>query len=217
VASDTTFLLLQAGTGNVHAFDDFVRETQHDLQRFVRSFVGPDEAADVAQEAFIRAWRSAPSFTGSSNGKTWLFGVARNVVADHQRRHARRNRIRRFVSLTSNGDYDRENLSARVSSGFSRGEVGGPATQQSFEEYAALSELVDRLEPARREAFVLTQIVGFSYAEAAEVCGVPVGTIRSRVARAREFLAAAYQHGDGNLDSEINAGLNAQAPSAEAI
>jgi RNA polymerase sigma-70 factor, ECF subfamily len=202
MAADYTFLLLQAGNGNLDAFDELVRLTQVDLQRFVRSFVGADEAGDVAQETFLRAWRSASTFTGSSNAKTWLFGVARHVVADHQRRHARRNRIRRFVSLSTGATADN-------GSGFDGRQRAlhlDPEDGHRFDELSALGSLVDQLEPERREAFVLTQIAGFSYAEVAEICAVPIGTVRSRVARARASLAEAYQHaelGNQSLDSDV--------------
>nr|BFF04687.1 hypothetical protein GCM10020241_63620 [Streptoalloteichus tenebrarius] len=69
-------------------------------------------------------------------------------------------------------------------------EQSTPAGASRFEEYVALRALVGALDPERHEAFVLTQTLGLSYAEAAEVCGCPVGTIRSRVARAREELVA---------------------------
>ena len=186
VNPDLTHLLLQAGLGNVEAFDDLVRQTQHDVHRFCQSLVGINEANDVAQETFLRAWRSAHTFTGSANGRTWLFGVARNVAADHLRRFARRERIRSFLSLSS---------TAAGNTGHSdQGQIPflDPADRHRFDEHTALDDLVDRLEPDRREAFVLTQLIGLSYAEVALVCAVPVGTIRSRVARARQSLAIAY-------------------------
>jgi RNA polymerase sigma-70 factor, ECF subfamily len=194
MSTDVTFLLLKAATGDLEAFDDIVRDTQHDVGRFIQSLLGrssSDEAADVTQETFLRAWRSAPTFTGSSSGRTWLFGVARNVVADHQRRHARRGRIRKFISLSARSD-ESFNQSADVAN---RRDFD-PADGNRFDEHYALQGLVDQLEPERKEAFVLTQIVGLSYAEVAEICDVPLGTVRSRVARARESLATAYRVGE---------------------
>jgi RNA polymerase sigma-70 factor, ECF subfamily len=185
VQRDITYLLLQAGQGNADAFDEVVRQTQHEVLRFAQSLIGPNEAGDVAQDTFLRAWRSAPTFTGSASGRTWLFGVARNVVADHQRRHARRTRIRKFVSFSSQGKHRLNTVDLNAT------EVE-PSDNHRFEEYSALQVLVDLLEPERKEAFVLTQILGLSYAEVAEICGVPIGTIRSRVARARGALVMAY-------------------------
>lgn len=185
--TDLTHLLLQSGTGDIDAFDELVRQTQHDVHRFCQSLVGANEASDIAQETFLRAWRSAATFTGSASGRTWLFGVARNVAADHRRRFARRNRIRSFLNFSSAASSNKEPDTA-----FSEPITVDPGQRHRFDEYGALHELVEMLEPDRKEAFVLTQLIGFSYAEVAEICSVPVGTIRSRVARARESLAVAY-------------------------
>jgi RNA polymerase sigma-70 factor, ECF subfamily len=199
VNRDLTHLLLQAGLGDVEAFDDLVRQTQTDVHRFCQSLVGFNEASDVAQETFVRAWRSAHTFTGSANGRTWLFGVARNVAADHRRRFARRARIRSFLSLSSTP------IDSAQSAAHGKTSYLELADRHRFDEYAALNELVDKLEPDRREAFVLTQVIGFSYAEVAAICAVPVGTIRSRVARARESLAIGYSAAnEGTSQSHTN-------------
>ncbi len=199
--ADITYLLLQATSGDLEAFDELVRQTQHDVQRFITSLIGPTglggsvgtEATDLTQESFIRAWRSAQTFTGAASGRTWLFGVARNVVADHARRQARRGRIRRFVSLSANKAHNSTDYSERA--GVPNPD---PADSNRFDENHALNQLVDQLEPERKEAFVLTQMVGLSYAEVAEICGVPLGTVRSRVARARESLADAYRNAEND-------------------
>jgi RNA polymerase sigma-70 factor (ECF subfamily) len=72
-----------------------------------------------------------------------------------------------------------------------RSRADHPGVRRRFDEHLALLDLLATLSPDRREAFVATQVLGLSYAEAAEVCGCPVGTIRSRVARARNDLIAA--------------------------
>jgi RNA polymerase sigma-70 factor, ECF subfamily len=198
MSSDITYLLLQAGKGDLDAFDEVVRQTQHDVARFIQSLNGRIGAqdvagtADIAQETFLRAWRSAPNFNGSSSGRTWLFGVARNVAADHRRRHARRDRIRKFVSLSGRME-DQSKGKANGAAHAGTYATADPDDGTRFDEHYALNALVDQLDPDRKEAFVLTQMVGLSYTEVAEICEVPIGTIRSRVARAREELSSAYR------------------------
>jgi RNA polymerase sigma-70 factor (ECF subfamily) len=115
----------------------------------------------------VRAWRALPAFRGDASGRTWLLAIARRACADAVRARTRGRR-----------------LAGRIEA---EAAVGTPAIGDEVGDLA-LAELVHRLEPGRREAIVLTQVAGCSYAEAASVCGVPVGTIRSRVARAREDL-----------------------------
>jgi RNA polymerase sigma-70 factor (ECF subfamily) len=132
--------------------------------RLASHLVGPSEADDVTQDIFLRAWRALPNFRAESSGRTWLLSIARRACVDAVRRQARWRR-----------------LTARLHSD-SASVVQRPT---AVDELHGLADLVERLAPAQREAFVLTQITGCSYAEAAELCGVQIGTIRSRVARAR--------------------------------
>jgi RNA polymerase sigma-70 factor (ECF subfamily) len=129
--------------------------------------VGPDQADDVTQETFLRMWRSLPGFRGDASGRTWMLSIARRTCADFVRATGRHRR-----------------LTGRIMRAASTGEPVSPGPEGAV----ALSDLVARLGPDRRVAFVLTQILGCSYEEAAAACGVPVGTIRSRVARARAEL-----------------------------
>lgn len=163
---------LAAGSGDRAALESFVRSTQRDVWRFIAHLDGGStrNAEDLAQETYLRAVRSLPRFAGRSSARTWLLSIARRVVADHIRSAAARPRA---VPST-----DR----LEVSDGRSPG--GGTG----FEDVVELTLLLDGLDPDRREALVLTQILGLPYTEAAEVCGCPVGTIRSRVARARRDL-----------------------------
>ena len=108
-------------------------------------------------------------FENRSSVRTWLLSIARRVCAD-----AVRSRRRRRLTLVRD-DAELENLTR-----------AGDADLVA--EGASVSDLLTRLAPDRREAFVLTQLLGLPYAEAAEVAGCPVGTIRSRVARARADL-----------------------------
>lgn len=138
----------------------FVRATQTDVWRLCAHLGDRDRAEDLAQETYARVLRSLQGYRGDSPVRPWLFSIVRRVVADDIA--ARRRRRREPVTTVEHvGDH--------------QGQV-------------ALEDLLDRLDPERRQAFVLTQVLGYSYADAAEVCGCPVGTIRSRVARAREQL-----------------------------
>jgi RNA polymerase sigma-70 factor (ECF subfamily) len=143
----------------------FVRATQAEVWRFTAALVDPGSADDLTQETYLRAFRGLGDFAGRSTVRTWLLAIARHVCADHIRTLQRRRR-----------------LDARLPE-------PAPAPDPAGE-VAALDLLRD-LPAERREAFVLTQLVGLSYEEAADSCGVALGTIRSRVARARMQLVAA--------------------------
>jgi RNA polymerase sigma-70 factor (ECF subfamily) len=164
-------LATKAAAGDRAAFTVLVQATQRDVMRFLGGLAHWREVEDLTQETFLRAFRALPGFAGRSTVRTWLFAIAKRVAVDAVRHASSRPRLITVPDWPSTAD---------------TGSV-------RFEEEHALNDLVAGLVPERREAFVLTQIAGLSYAEAAEICGCPVGTIRSRVARAREDLAAALQ------------------------
>jgi RNA polymerase sigma-70 factor (ECF subfamily) len=164
---------LAAGRGDQAAAAAFVRATQHQVWRFVAHLAGPGHADDLTQETYLRAMRNLPGFAGRSSAHTWLFTIARRVVVDHIRAAAARPR------LAAVDDWEAAADTATAGHG------------SGVEDAVVLRRLLDGLTAERREAFVATQILGLSYAEAAQVCDCPIGTIRSRVARAREDLVDA--------------------------
>jgi RNA polymerase sigma-70 factor (ECF subfamily) len=164
-----TGLLVQARDGDRLALGAAIRLSQAEVWRLAAHLVGPNEADDVTQDVFLRAWRALPSFRAESSGRTWLLSIARRACVDAVRRQSRWRR-----------------LTARLHSEAAATE----SSTSGVDEVNGLVELVARLAPAQRDAFVLTQITGCSYAEAADLCGVQIGTIRSRVARARVDLIA---------------------------
>lgn len=185
---DLTALLQRAATGDRLALAGFIRASQADVWRFCAHLVDPASADDLTQEVYVRAMRSMHRFRGDASAKTWLFAVARNVAADEIRRRQRR---RRFESVTSLADAQRPGTDPhgrRID-----GQRADADAQQPEVDAWPLQELIDQLEPDRREAFVLTQQLGFSYRDAAATIGVPIGTVRSRVARGREQLIRALQ------------------------
>jgi RNA polymerase sigma-70 factor, ECF subfamily len=168
-ADDATSLALTARTGDAGAQAGFVRATQADVWRFCAALVDPGAADDLTQETYLRAFKALAGFEGRSSARTWLLGIARRTCADHLRAVVRRRR-----------------LDARLAAqAWTDGHHPDPAQR------LGAADLLRHLGEQRRTAFVLTQVLGLSYAEAAQVEDVPVGTIRSRVARAREELMAA--------------------------
>lgn len=179
---EITALAIAASQGDRQAFERWVRALQADVWRFHAYRAGASAADDLTQETFVRAYRSLPRFAGRSTSRAWLLSIARRVVVDSIRSAMARPRIR-----------DTEDWEAAA-------EQQAPSRPRgrSFEDLVEVRILLDGLDPDRREALVLTQILGLSYQEAADACGVPVGTIRSRVARAREdLLAASADTSDG--------------------
>jgi RNA polymerase sigma-70 factor (ECF subfamily) len=166
---DLTALALAAGRGDSDAMAAFIRDSQQEVRSFSAYLVDSEIADDLTQETFLRAFRALPGFRGDSSARTWLLAIARRVCMDELRRRSRQRR--RESPMLPLGDRE---LSA--------------ADDTSEIE---VQELLSHLPEDRRTAFVLTQITGLPYEDAAQACGVPVGTIASRVARARSDLKEA--------------------------
>ncbi len=163
-----------AGRRNASDFETVVHQLHRDVWLLCRHLGDPDAADDLTQDTFLRAHKAWPRFRGDSSPRTWLFAIARRVCADHVRRAGHeRDLVTKF----------------RLERSRTPTECSDPAEQYS------LWQLVAALPQDRRAAFVLTQILGLSYDETAAACECPVGTVRSRVARARDALIAA-QHGE---------------------
>ena len=153
----------------------------------VCAVLGSDgEIEDLVQETYLRALRSLPRFRGDAPVRLWLLSIARRTCADHVRRRQRQRRL-----------LDRLTIEAACAR--RRPPIAG--------DISATVDLLQRLDPDRREAFALTQLAGLSYEEAAAVVGCPIGTIRSRVARARDDLRAAFgDRRDRRLTRRVRAG-----------
>ena len=182
-----TELALRAREGDRAAAGEFVALTQHQIHRLLVHLADPGVAEELAQETYERAFTSLRGYRAEAPARSWLLAIARRVAVDHQRRRARRPAV-----ATPIADDDRPLHGA-----------GAPGSDPA--ETVALRRAVGGLDPDRREAFVLTQVVGLSYEQAAEVCRCPIGTIRSRVARARADLVAA-------LDDRAGSGTTGHRP-----
>jgi RNA polymerase sigma-70 factor (ECF subfamily) len=164
-----TRLALAARDGDETSLDRFVEGSYDQVWRLCARLVDEQCADDLAQDAFIHAVGSLSSYRGEASARTWLLAIARNTCMDELRARSRRRR-----------------RDASVVAGATTSGSNADAGQQ-----IAVTDLLTRLSPDRREAFVLTQMLGLSYEEAAEICACPIGTIRSRVARARALLVDA--------------------------
>lgn len=176
----TTRLALDARDGAPEAVEHFIRAFERDVWRFVAHLsADPQSADDLTQDTFLRALRSLPRFEGRSSARTWLLSIARRTVIDSLRRQSCRPVL--------HGRDDWQLLA----------EQAQPQQIPGFEEGVALADLLASLPEDRRRAFILTQLLGLPYEQAALGIGCPVGTVRSRVARARETLAALVAESDG--------------------
>jgi RNA polymerase sigma-70 factor, ECF subfamily len=171
-----TELALAAARGNPRALEAFIKATQQDVWRFVTYLSDSGTADDLTQETFLRAIGAIERFAGRSSARTWLLAIARRVVADHIRHAQSRPRT------APNADPDHL--------------VGGGRHARGFEDVVEVTTMIAGLNAEQREALLLTQLLGLPYADAAAVCGCPVGTIRSRVARARDALLADAERDD---------------------
>jgi RNA polymerase sigma-70 factor, ECF subfamily len=159
-------LVSRAQKGDRWAFEQLVDRHQHRLFTLAARLLGSsDDAGDAVQEAFIRAWLGLPSFRGGARFSTWLHRICVNAVHD-QRAKARRTEPSPDIDPTDPRDaFAQQELSRE------------------------LQQALNSLEEEYRTAVVLYDVLGCSYAEIAELSGVPEGTVKSRIFRGRARLA----------------------------
>lgn len=168
-----TQLALAAGRGDKTALTEFIRETQNDVWRLLAHLGGSEIADDLTQETYLRVMGALPRFAARSSARTWLLSLARRVWVDN---------IRHDMARPRKSSAEVEDLDPAVLS------TNGETT---WSDWIDVRLLIDALPTERREALILTQVLGYSYEEAAKIANVRIGTIRSRVARARADVIAA--------------------------
>jgi RNA polymerase sigma-70 factor (ECF subfamily) len=165
-------LVEAASRGDREAFNELVRRHQAAMVALTRGLAGRfADADDLAQEVFVRAWRSLKTFRGDSSFRTWLHRVAINVVRSSQ---AKQSRSARLVRPASEDDPEPPSPAESVERTLTR--------RDAIER--ALGSLPDEL----REAVVLRDVQGLDYKEIAGMLDVPIGTVESRIFRARQRL-----------------------------
>ena len=176
-------LVLRAQSGDKRAFELLVLKYQRKLGRLLSRFVrDPAEVEDVTQEAFIKAYRALPGFRGESAFYTWLYRIGINTAKNYLVALGRR-------APTSTG-FDNEEAEGFEDADQLR-DANTPESELEGKEIAAtVNRAMDALPKDLRTAITLREIEGLSYEEIASVMNCPVGTVRSRIFRARDAIAA---------------------------
>ncbi|KAB2927026.1 MAG: RNA polymerase sigma factor RpoE [Dechloromonas sp.] len=175
-------LVERAQGGDQHAFDQLVSKYQRKLARLLSRFIrDPAEVEDVSQEAFIKAYRALPAFRGESAFYTWLYRIGINTAKNYLVSQGRR--------APTSTEYDAEEAEGFEDASQLR-DINTPESLLLSKQIgqtvnAAMEALPDEL----RTAIVLREIDGMSYEEIATVMDCPIGTVRSRIFRAREAVA----------------------------
>lgn len=174
-------LVIRAQEGDRRAFELLVRKYQHRIVQLVSRLVGDADAHDVAQETLIKAWRALKGFQGNSQFYTWLYRIGINTAKNHLVSRGRR---------PSNQDIDVVDAEA-FGHTEQMSDIATPeALLLSDEIRRKVGEVIARLPPDLRQAIVLRELEGLSYEEIAEAMDCPIGTVRSRIFRAREAIDA---------------------------
>jgi RNA polymerase sigma-70 factor, ECF subfamily len=176
-------LVERAKRGDAEAFEQLASQYYRKVYNIAYRVIGnPEDASDVAQEAFERAYLSLPEFRGDSSFQTWLLRITHNACLDELRRRKRR----KVTSLdepmsVEDGEMDRQLAVAD--------EADGPEqTLERLEVQRVVQESISALDEEYRVVVVMRDIQGYSYNEIAETLGINLGTVKSRLNRARHAL-----------------------------
>ena len=175
-------LVARAQAGDKRAFELLVEKYQRKLARLLSRFIrDPSEVEDVTQEAFIKAYRALPAFRGDSAFYTWLYRIGINTAKNYLMAMGRR-------APTST------EVEAEEAEGFEEGEqlrdINTPESLLLSNEIArTVNSTIEQLPEELRTAIQLREIEGMSYEDIARVMDCPIGTVRSRIFRAREAIA----------------------------
>ena len=171
--------------GDVKAFEMLVVKYQRRIERLIGRMVRDvDLVPDIAQETFIRAYRAMPKFRGESAFYTWLYRIAVNT-AKKALMELKRDPL---ITESARASRDDDDETSRVENELSDGETPD-AVLASKQIAAAVNFAIEALSDDLRQAITLREIEGLSYEEIAELMNCPIGTVRSRIFRAREAIA----------------------------
>ena len=175
-------LVERAQAGDRHAFDQLVSKYQRKLGRLLSRFIrDAAEIEDVTQEAFVKAYRALPSFRGDSAFYTWLYRIGINTAKNYLVAQGRR--------APTSTQFDSEEAETFESADQLR-DINTPESLLMSKQIGeTVNSAIDALPEELRRAIVLREIDGLSYEEIADMMDCPIGTVRSRIFRAREAVA----------------------------
>lgn len=183
MSADDHRLIVECLRGRIEAFSDLMRRHQDRLFNAVYRVVGnAEDAQDVVQETFLNAYQSLHSFKGDSEFYTWLYRIAFNTAISLKRKH----RVALSIDASRNGESNNEPLDGSEES------QPGYALERAEQE-RRIQESLNRLSAEHRAVLVLKDMEGQKYEAMAEILQVPIGTIRSRLHRARIELRELLQ------------------------
>lgn len=176
-------LVERAQRGDKHAFELLVSKYQRKLARLLSRFIrDPAEVEDVAQEAFIKAYRALPSFRGDSAFYTWLYRIGINTAKNYLVAMGRR--------APTTTEFDSEEAENFEGGGLLH-DINTPESELMTKEIAqTVNAAMEALPEELKTAIMLREIEGLSYEDIANIMNCPIGTVRSRIFRAREAIAA---------------------------
>lgn len=194
---DESLLLQRCRAGDNEAFDNLIERYRNKVYSTAFRMMGNyHDASDCTQEVFLRVYRSIGSFRGDSSFSTWIYHITVNVCKDELRKNSRHNAITSIDELvnTDKGELKRELPS------------DAPLPEELYEQVEvadALAVLINQLEPNYRLALLMREHDDLSYQEIADILGTSIGTVKSRISRARAALKKKIIE-DGKLFSEIS-------------
>ena len=178
--------------GDTEAFEELVRRYEKTVFNIALRMVGDrDDAADMTQEAFIKAYGSLGSFRGDSRFSVWLYRITTNVCLDHLRTKARKKQVPLSLDDDAEQELDIPDMRAMPEEQLMR--------KLSMQ---AVRRGLDRLAPEHRQILIMRELGGMSYAEISSALSLEEGTVKSRIFRARKNLCA-FLLADGNIPDAI--------------
>lgn len=177
---DEKALLERARSGDRDAFADLVRATQQLVYNLaLRMLKNEEDALDMSQEAYLKAWKTMQSFDGNCSFSSWMYTITRNVCIDNIRKRENTQTVSLTVQSEDEDEYDRV---------LADNDGAPERVLEQSERARTVRDAIGRLSDIHREIIVLFDIEGYSYAEISRILGIEEGTVKSRLWRARDNL-----------------------------